>query len=213
MDEAVKKRYSEQFFVAGARGFSGIRRLQERELGEAIQFCASSCVSDRTSLFEKTFPEEWDFESFVDYYTRIFHSVFSEPETVFLGKFFEGKLVGVVYCTSLSAWLVNAGKGKEAFAERAVKLLGLIASDKVGYLGGLAVAEEFKGRGFGRELIAAATRVARENYSGAVAYYYEGLKSKGLLEEQGFRLLFSHGVEGEPVQCWTGARFHGKTEK
>src|SRR3989338_6653319 len=110
-----------------------IRRLHKSELEEAVNLAVESSRHEIDARGEPVYP--WPEEEQREYYRRAYSGVFGKPRTALLGRFLEGKLVGVVYATPVTTWLGAMNeREKNEQVEQAVNMLNARISE-VGYAG------------------------------------------------------------------------------
>ncbi len=179
-----------------------IRPLRKDELDEAADLASSSLSSDTDAKGKRIYP--WSAGESKPYYERIFNGIFGKPSTHLVGLFLDGKLAGVIYTTSLGVWLeANPGTTDSANATKTAKLLKT-PENKIGYIGGLAVKGELKGKGCGTRLLAEEIAYAEKNFGIITCYVVEGSKSKAMVEKRGFKKILT--TDQQPPRHWFSGR-------
>lgn len=166
-----------------------IRLLTDEELDEAADLASNSLSSDTDAEGKRIYP--WSAGESKPYYEKIFHGIHGNPNTHFVGLFVDGKMAGVIYSTSVRCWLkAMKSRNMPARIRKALKPTG-VAENKAGYIGGLAVAGEFKGKGYGTLLLESEVAHAGKRFKALVCYLVKGSKSESMVVKAGFKKIFS----------------------
>jgi GNAT superfamily N-acetyltransferase len=122
-----------------------VKTLSSNEIDQAIECFANAIARDWPNSKEEA--ADWVFDEF------------HHPDSIILGVFAEGKIIGTCSLVSLDFILGKLSEGERELVSSALKRLAIDLSKAI-YMGGFSVEEKYEARGVGRQLFTSAENSA-----------------------------------------------------
>jgi GNAT superfamily N-acetyltransferase len=174
------------------------RAVRRQELESAVKLATNCYLRDKGPDRKRVY--SYGDAQLGEYVRCTLEGVFGKANTRMMGAFDGRKLVGTGFYTGFNTILSTVKrKRRQAQFGKALAATGFPAG-RLGYVGVLVVAPEYRRQGTGSELFNALLSSRNPKHDAVIGYHVPGAKSEGLLEKCGFRQLFK--TRSNPSWRW-----------